>query len=182
MPTTRGSDPRRLELDSGLSGDDCCMASWSAWRAVSTSRLSASAAVAQLTALLHQAFRGRAYRLRPVPDYLRNRVTLVQMRADAVGEVLTTAGAEIRVAAKIRAELGQREAAGTGDALDHVVRTMQEQKSAFLVAQHPGPSAIDVGQATGAERDGVSRRDRSRAAGTRPRVSCHQPSLVAKEQ
>jgi len=57
--------------------------------------------VAQLTALLHQAFRGSAYGLRPAPYFLRDHVALVQMRADAVGEVLTTVRAEIRVSAKV---------------------------------------------------------------------------------
>ncbi len=57
--------------------------------------------VAQLTALVHEAFRGSAYSLRPAPYFLGDHVALVEMRADAVGEVLTTVRAEIRVAAKV---------------------------------------------------------------------------------
>jgi hypothetical protein len=96
------------------------------------------------------------------------------MRADAVGEVLTTVRAEIRVASKVGAEFGQMEAVDARRTLDGVVPTMEEQKSALLGAQYPRPSAIDVSQAAGAEDERVSRPDRSGAAGTRPRSLFHQ--------
>jgi hypothetical protein len=58
---------------------------------------------------------------------------------------------------------------------------MEEEKSPLLGAEYPRPSAIDVGQAAGAENDRIFRPDHSGAAGTRPRWLLHQLSLVAME-
>src|SRR5258705_868116 len=102
------------------------------------------------------------------------------MRADAVGEVLTTERAQICMAAKVCTEFGQPVAAGARRTLDRVVPTMEEEKRALLGTQYPRPSAIDVGQAAGAEHEGVFRPDHSGAAGTRPRVLFHHEASLRK--
>src|SRR5262245_39633804 len=103
-----------------------------------------------------------AQRPRAMAHFGRQHRTLVEVPANALGEIAATARAEVRTTAeKIDRQLAQAKIMGAGRApSDHVIQTVVIEEGSLIAGQCPGPLAVHVGQATADRDDAVSGQDR----------------------
>jgi hypothetical protein len=122
--------------------------------------------VPELTTLLHEASCGLARLLRPPSHFRGQHRAGIQMRANVVGQVRTTTGAQLLAAAQIvGGELDRAEAPRTPHALnDCVVETVEDEGVPFVAAQSSGHSAVEMRETTvTGEHDTIVESDRPQA-------------------
>src|SRR5262249_36283982 len=118
--------------------------------------------VSQLLALLDEPTCGVACLLRPLAYFSRERPAAVQMAANTLGQVGTTARAEVRaIVQKARGKfLPPNQALDARGALRHrVAPAVPEQQYTFLAGQMAGSLAVEMHNATAADADGIVGRD-----------------------
>jgi len=117
-------------------------------------------------ALLHQASRRLARRLRPASYCHWKLRAAIEMPTDTLGQVRVAPAALVCTDAERinRGDFSQLEPCCATNALgDLVAPTVDEEECAFLGAQNTRPTTIEMAENPEAEDDGVLRRDRSRA-------------------
>src|SRR5262245_48109671 len=118
--------------------------------------------VSQLLALLDEPTCGVACLLRPLAYFSRERPAAVQMAANTLGQIGTTARAEVRaIVQKARGQfLPPNQALGARGALRHrVAPAVPEQQYTFLAGQMAGSLAVEMHNATADDADGIVGRD-----------------------
>src|SRR5262245_19732365 len=103
-----------------------------------------------------------AQRPRPMAHFGRQHRALVEVPANALGEVAATARAEVRTTAeKIDGKLAQAKIMGAGRApSDHVIQTVVIEEGSLIGGQCPGPPEVHVGNATAGRDVPVPGKDR----------------------
>src|SRR5262247_308325 len=118
--------------------------------------------VSQLVALLDEPTCCVAYLLRLLAYFSRKHRAAVKMAANTLGQVGTTARAEVRaVVEKARGKfMPSNQALGARGALRHrVAPAVPEQQYTFLTGQMTGSLAVEMHNATAADADGIVGRD-----------------------
>src|SRR5215813_6792071 len=118
--------------------------------------------VSQLVALLDEPTCCVAYLLRLLAYFSRKHRAAVKMAANTLGQVGTTARAEVRaVVEKARGKfMPSNQALGARGALRHrVAPAVPEQQYTFLTGQMTGSLAVEMHDATTADADGIVGRD-----------------------
>jgi hypothetical protein len=116
-------------------------------------------AITELVVLLHKALRGLARLPGPSPDLFREHRAIVEMSANALSQVRTTARTELLFATEqICGKLGRTVLFGARlTAGNCVCPTIAVEETAFLDAEHAGPLAVQVRYTPEGELDRIVR-------------------------